>query len=149
MPQRVEHQHLQPFQQRQAPLWDAVHVSAVGDAVDAKPEHAELGVDEYFRVLTKDARDQAALAGVDLQTEIQQGHEVELIVNYAKEYPWVWGLEVLPVYDAIARVKSHAHWQTDVIAGWASRRTRLTTNRLWRKLAPPGDVLGLCAPCSR
>jgi len=42
-------------------------------------------VDEYFRVLTKDARDQAALAGVDLHTAIQQGHEVEIIVNYAKE----------------------------------------------------------------
>jgi len=25
---------------------------------------------------------------------------------------------VLPVYDAIARMKSQAHWQTDVIAGW-------------------------------
>jgi hypothetical protein len=26
---------------------------------------------------------------------------------------------VLPVYDALARLKSQAHWQTDVIAGWA------------------------------
>jgi hypothetical protein len=31
----------------------------------------------------------------------------------------VWALEILPVYDAIARLKSQAHWQTDVIAGWA------------------------------
>jgi undecaprenyl-diphosphatase len=23
------------------------------------------------------------------------------------------------VYDAIARVKTHGHWQSDVIAGWA------------------------------
>jgi undecaprenyl-diphosphatase len=28
-------------------------------------------------------------------------------------------LELLPLYDAIARVKVHAHWQTDVLAGFA------------------------------
>jgi membrane-associated phospholipid phosphatase len=33
--------------------------------------------------------------------------------------PWVWALEILPVWDAYARLKSQAHWQTDVIAGWA------------------------------
>ena len=27
-------------------------------------------------------------------------------------------MEILPVYDGIARMKSQAHWQTDVIAGW-------------------------------
>ena len=42
-------------------------------------------VDEYFRILTKEARDQAGLNGVELQTAIRQGHEVEMIVNYAKE----------------------------------------------------------------
>ena len=52
----------------------------VGEVQDAKER-----VDEYFRVLTKDARDQAALAGVELQTAIRQGHEVEIIVNHAKE----------------------------------------------------------------
>jgi undecaprenyl-diphosphatase len=26
---------------------------------------------------------------------------------------------LLPAYDAIARVKVGAHWQTDVLAGWA------------------------------
>jgi PAP2 superfamily len=37
----------------------------------------------------------------------------------AREHPWVWALEALPVYDGIARMKSQAHWQSDVIAGWA------------------------------
>ena len=41
------------------------------------------------------------------------------IVNYAERNPWVWTLELLPAYDAIARVKQGSHWQTDVIAGWA------------------------------
>jgi undecaprenyl-diphosphatase len=30
----------------------------------------------------------------------------------------VWALEALPAYDAVARVKSGSHWQTDVLAGW-------------------------------
>jgi undecaprenyl-diphosphatase len=25
----------------------------------------------------------------------------------------------LPLYDAVARLKSRAHWQSDMIAGWA------------------------------
>ena len=53
---------------------------SIGEIQDAKDR-----VDEYFRVLTKEARDQAALDGVELQTIIRQGHEVEMIVNYAKE----------------------------------------------------------------
>ena len=53
---------------------------SVGEVQDAKDR-----VDEYFRVLTKEARDQAALNGVELQTIIRRGHEVEMIVNCAKE----------------------------------------------------------------
>jgi nucleotide-binding universal stress UspA family protein len=56
------------------------YAATIGEVQDAKER-----VDEYFRVLTKDARDQAALAGVELQTAIRQGHEVEIIVNHAKE----------------------------------------------------------------
>ena len=56
------------------------YAATMGEVQDAKER-----VYEYFRVLTKDARDQAALLGVELQTAIMQGHEVEIIVNYAKE----------------------------------------------------------------
>jgi undecaprenyl-diphosphatase len=42
-----------------------------------------------------------------------------VIVDYAREHPWVWVLEALPLYTAVARLKNQAHWQTDVIAGWA------------------------------
>jgi undecaprenyl-diphosphatase len=52
------------------------------------------------------------------EVTLQASFVTPLIANYAREYPWVWSLEALPAYDAIARVKSHAHWQTDVIAGW-------------------------------
>jgi undecaprenyl-diphosphatase len=33
--------------------------------------------------------------------------------------PAVWALEALPLYDAVARMKVQAHWQTDVLAGFA------------------------------
>ncbi len=42
-----------------------------------------------------------------------------LILEYKNDHPWVWALELLPAYDAVARVKVHAHWQTDVLAGFA------------------------------
>ena len=53
------------------------------------------------------------------EVTLQASFVTPFIVNYWRQDPWVWALEALPVYDAIARLKSQAHWQTDVIAGWA------------------------------
>lgn len=52
------------------------------------------------------------------EVTLQASFVTPFIANYARQNPWIWGLEVLPVYDAIARLKSQAHWQSDVIAGW-------------------------------
>jgi membrane-associated phospholipid phosphatase len=52
------------------------------------------------------------------EVSLQASFVTPFIVHYAPEHPWIWALEVLPAYDAMARLKSHAHWQTDVIAGW-------------------------------
>jgi undecaprenyl-diphosphatase len=41
------------------------------------------------------------------------------VLEYAQEHPAVYALELLPLYDAIGRLKQQAHWQTDVIAGYA------------------------------
>ena len=41
------------------------------------------------------------------------------VLEYGDEHPSVYALELLPLYDAIARLKVQAHWQTDVIAGFA------------------------------
>ncbi len=41
------------------------------------------------------------------------------ILNYKDENPSIWGLAVLPAYVGMARLKSQAHWQTDVLAGLA------------------------------
>lgn len=42
-----------------------------------------------------------------------------VVLEYANEHPAVWALELLPAYDAVARMKSQAHWQTDVLASFA------------------------------
>jgi PAP2 superfamily protein len=52
------------------------------------------------------------------EVTLQASFVTPFIANYARDYPWVWSLELLPAYDAIARLKSQEHWQTDVIAGW-------------------------------
>lgn len=53
------------------------------------------------------------------------------IVNYGGEHPAVYALALLPAYDAVARMKTHGHWQSDVLVGaalgtgigiWASHR---------------------------
>src|SRR5713101_1784388 len=41
------------------------------------------------------------------------------VLEYLDDHPAVYALELLPLYDAIARMKSQAHWQTDVLAGFA------------------------------
>jgi PAP2 superfamily len=42
-----------------------------------------------------------------------------LVLEYRHDHPEVYALELLPVYDAIARVKVQGHWQSDVLAGFA------------------------------
>ena len=42
-----------------------------------------------------------------------------VILEYVHDQPWIVALELLPLYDGIARMKVQAHWQSDVIAGWA------------------------------
>lgn len=46
---------------------------------------AKEDIDRYFETLTKHARDDAMLAGVEIETLVRQGHEVEAIVNVARE----------------------------------------------------------------
>ena len=53
------------------------------------------------------------------EVTLQASFVTPFIANYAREHPWVWSHEALPLYDSIARLKSQAHWQSDVIAGWA------------------------------
>jgi hypothetical protein len=42
-----------------------------------------------------------------------------MVLEYGSDHPAVYALELLPVYDGIARMKVQAHWASDVIAGYA------------------------------
>ncbi len=42
-----------------------------------------------------------------------------LVLEYGTERPAAYGLLLLPLYVGVARVKNAAHWQSDVLAGWA------------------------------
>jgi hypothetical protein len=64
----------------------------------------------------KGSHDQSFPSG---EVTLQASFVTPFIANYARENPWIWSLEVLPLYDAFGRLKSQAHWQSDVIAGWA------------------------------
>jgi hypothetical protein len=41
------------------------------------------------------------------------------VLEYGRDNPAVYALELLPIYDAIARMKTWGHWQSDVLAGYA------------------------------
>jgi acid phosphatase family membrane protein YuiD len=41
------------------------------------------------------------------------------VLEYGRDHPAVYALELLPIYDGLARLKTRGHWQTDVLAGFA------------------------------
>ena len=41
------------------------------------------------------------------------------VLEYSQDTPWAYALELLPIYDGVARMKVQGHWQTDVLAGFA------------------------------
>jgi nucleotide-binding universal stress UspA family protein/CBS domain containing-hemolysin-like protein len=48
-------------------------------------DEAKEQIDAHFRALAQQARDRAALEGVDLETVVEQGHEVQRILAFARE----------------------------------------------------------------
>jgi membrane-associated phospholipid phosphatase len=82
------------------------------------------------------------------EVTLQASFVTPFIVNYAERNPWIWALEILPAYDAVARVKEGAHWQTDVLAGWVVGSgfgylsTRYSTP-IFLDILPHGFMVGL------
>jgi membrane-associated phospholipid phosphatase len=117
-------------------LWqsaDAMTISAIGAQLlkyafsRARPDQGD-NPDAWF----KGRGHQSFPSG---EVTEQASFVTPFIIDYQREHPWVWALELLPAYDSVARLKSQAHWQSDVIAGWllgsgigywaATRRTPL------------------------
>jgi undecaprenyl-diphosphatase len=101
-------------------FWQALDASAISAAAAeglkrvfgrARPEQGQ-GPGQWFQGRCCSSFPSGEVA-------LQASFVTPFIVNYARREPWVWALEVLPAYDAVARMKSQAHWQTDVLAGWA------------------------------
>ena len=69
------------------------------------------------------------------------------ILEYGPRYPATYALALLPLYDAVARVKSQAHWQTDVLAslaigggiGWYAHEREVPVSV---KVLPRGITIG-------
>ena len=55
------------------------YAASISEVKAAKEE-----IDEHFRALAKHAQDLAALSGIEMETIVRQGHEVETIVNTAR-----------------------------------------------------------------
>jgi nucleotide-binding universal stress UspA family protein len=55
------------------------YAASISEVKAAKEE-----IDAHFRNLAKEARDAAGLGGIDMETIVRQGHEVEMIVNTAR-----------------------------------------------------------------
>jgi undecaprenyl-diphosphatase len=49
---------------------------------------------------------------------LQAAWVTPFILDNYQQRPWIWSLELLPIYDGYARMKSQAHWQSDIFAGW-------------------------------
>lgn len=70
------------------------------------------------------------------------------VLEYGHDHPGVYALEALPLYDAVARMKVQAHWQTDVLAGFtvgalAGYYAHSRKNPIILSVMPHGVVVGL------
>ena len=53
------------------------------------------------------------------EAAVAAGLVTPYVLEYGREYPAAYLLAVLPLYVGAGRIRNQAHWQTDVLAGWA------------------------------
>jgi membrane-associated phospholipid phosphatase len=53
------------------------------------------------------------------EAAVAAGLVTPYVIEYARDYPAAYALLLLPLYVGAGRIKNQAHWQTDVLAGWA------------------------------
>jgi undecaprenyl-diphosphatase len=101
-------------------LWQSVDASVVsGISAEvlkyafsrARPNQG-LGPDKWFQGSCCDSFPSG-------QVTLQASFVTPIILHYEHSEPWIWALEILPIYDGLARLKHQDHWQSDTIAGWA------------------------------
>jgi len=101
-------------------LWESIDASGAGEL------SSELLKRVFSRVRPIDANDPDLWFQGSPNESFPSGEVTAVtsiitpfVLEYRKDRPAVYALELLPVYDAVARMKVQAHWQTDVIAGFA------------------------------
>lgn len=97
-------------------------------------EGAKEQIDQHFRVLTKQARDAAALEGVELDAVVRQGHEVGEILRFARDE--VFDLLVLGWHG-------HSHVFERMIGSTSLSIARLTPCSALIVRAGSGRAIGL------
>ncbi len=87
---------------------------------------AEVGKKTFTRVRPRDENNPCLWFQGGNNTSFPSGEAAQAaglvtpyILEYGSEYPATYGLLLLPLYVGAGRIKNQAHWQTDVIAGWA------------------------------
>jgi undecaprenyl-diphosphatase len=53
------------------------------------------------------------------EASVAAGLVTPYVLEYGSEYPATYATLLLPLYVGVGRIKNQAHWQTDVLAGWA------------------------------
>ena len=101
-------------------LWQAIDSSAIGAVSSEALKH----------IFTRSRPDQSSNPNLWFQGSSHYSFPsgevtavttivTPFVLEYAHDYPAVYALELLPLYDGMARVKIHAHWQSDALAGFA------------------------------
>jgi undecaprenyl-diphosphatase len=54
-----------------------------------------------------------------VETAVATALVTPITLEYARDYPLMYGLLLIPAYVGVGRIKNQAHWQSDVLAGWA------------------------------
>ena len=53
------------------------------------------------------------------EAAVAAGLVAPMVFEYAHDNPLAYSLLLVPAYIGVARIKNQAHWQSDVVAGWA------------------------------
>jgi len=101
-------------------FWKSTESMLMGDAL------AQVGKLTFKRQRPIDGNDPSAWFQSSKDKSFPSGEVTHItaivtpfIAEYAHDHPAVWALAALPLYDGMARMKSQAHWQSDVLAGMA------------------------------
>lgn len=101
-------------------FWKTTESMLMGDAL------AQAGKLVFRRQRPIDGNDPSAWFNSSSNKSFPSGEVTHItaivtpfIAEYGQDHPAIWALAALPLYDGMARMKSQAHWQSDVLAGMA------------------------------